>query len=201
MISDLFIFASSPSSLPRHCAAACVTALATKARLSPLSLASTYLPCGYRGHLRDQKIRRNVLEGGAPEIEMNTEGLVTLASRNDPQQTLQRLEASIASHGMTVFARIDHAAGARQAGLELRPTTVVIFGAAKAGTPLMAMSQRLGLELPLKALVWQDESGGTYVSYDDPAWLVRRFSLPEAANPIAEKMRAAIAAVTAEATA
>jgi len=132
---------------------------------------------------------------------MATEGLVTLKSRNDPAQTLQRLEASIASHGMTIFARIDHAAGARRAGMELRPTTVVIFGAAKAGTPLMAMSQSLGLELPLKALVWQDESSQTFVSYNDPAWLVRRFSLPEAAKPIADKMRAALAAVAAEATA
>ena len=74
-------------------------------------------------------------------------------SPGDPAQTLQRLEASIASHGMTVFARIDHAAGVRQAGMELRPTTVVIFGAAKAGTPLMAMSQSIGLDLPLRALV------------------------------------------------
>ncbi len=132
---------------------------------------------------------------------MSVVGLVTLRSRHDPAQTLQRLEASIASHGMTIFARVDHAAGAREAGLELRPTTVVIFGAAKAGTPLMVMSQSLGLELPLKALVWQDESGQTFVSYDDPAWLVRRFSLPEAANPIAEKMRAALAAVANDATA
>ncbi len=132
---------------------------------------------------------------------MSVEGLVTLASRNDPARTLQRLEASIASHGMTIFARVDHAAGARQAGMELRPTTVVIFGVAKAGTPLMAMSQSIGLELPLKALVWQDESGETFVSYNDPARLVRRFSLPEAANPIAEKMRAALAAVANDATA
>ena len=102
---------------------------------------------------------------------------------------------------MTVFARIDHAAGARGAGMVLRPTTVVIFGAAKAGTPLMAMSQSVGLELPLKALVWQDESGQTFISYDDPAWLVRRFSLPEAAKPIAEKMQAAVATVVADATA
>ena len=132
---------------------------------------------------------------------MPVEGLVTLVSRNDPAQTLRRLEASIASHGMTIFARVDHAAGASEAGMELRPTTVVIFGAAKAGTPLMVMSQSLGLELPLKALVWQDESGRTFVSYNDPAWLVRRFSLPEAANRIADKMRAALAAVATDATA
>jgi uncharacterized protein (DUF302 family) len=132
---------------------------------------------------------------------MSADGLITLRSRRDPAQTLDRLEASIASHGMTIFARIDHAAGAREAGMELRPTTVVIFGVAKAGTPLMAMSQSVGLELPLKALVWQDESGQTFVSYDDPAWLVRRFSLPEAAKPIAEKMQAAVAAVVADATA
>jgi uncharacterized protein (DUF302 family) len=132
---------------------------------------------------------------------MSVEGLVTLRSRGDPARTLERLEASIASHGMTIFARVDHAAGAWQAGMELRPTTVVIFGAAKAGTPLMTMSQSIGLELPLKALVWQDESGQTFVSYNDPAWLVRRFSLAEAANPVAEKMRVAITAVATDATA
>ena len=132
---------------------------------------------------------------------MPVEGLVTLVSRNDPAQTLRRLEASIASHGMTIFARVDHAAGASEAGMELRPTTVVIFGAAKAGTPLMVMSQSLGLELPLKALVWQDESGRTFVSYNDPAWFLRRFSLPEAANRIADKMRAALTAVATDATA
>jgi uncharacterized protein (DUF302 family) len=132
---------------------------------------------------------------------MSVEGLVTLRSRSDIARTLERLEASIASHGMTIFARVDHAAGAWQAGMELRPTTVVIFGAAKAGTPLMTMSQSIGLELPLKALVWQDESGQTFVSYNDPAWLVRRFSLPEAANPVAEKMRVALSAVATDATA
>jgi uncharacterized protein (DUF302 family) len=129
------------------------------------------------------------------------EGLVTLRSRNDPARTLERLEASIASHAMTTFARVDHAAGAKQAGMELRPTFVVIFGAAKAGTPLMSMSQSIGLDLPLKALVWQDERGETFVSYNDPVWLVRRYSLPESASPIAEKMRAALAALAADATA
>ena len=132
---------------------------------------------------------------------MSVGGLTTVESRHGPTETLLRLETGIASHGMTIFARVDHAAGAKQAGMELRPTTVVMFGAAKAGTPLMVMSQIIGLDLPLKALVWQDESGQTFVSYNDPVWLVRSFSLPESASPIAEKMRAALAAVVNDAAA
>ena len=130
---------------------------------------------------------------------MTAEGLVTRASRGGPADALRRLEASVASHGMTVFARIDHAEGAKSAGLALRPTEVVIFGSPTAGTPLMAMSQAIGIDLPLKMLVWQDAEGRTFVSYNDPAWLVRRHALAGDADAIAQNMRRTLAVVASEA--
>ncbi len=108
---------------------------------------------------------------------MAAQELTTIPSSYGPQDTMNRLEAAVRAKGMTVFARIDHAAGATGAGLSLRPTEVLIFGNAKAGTPLMQSVQTIGLDLPLKALVWQDASGKTWLSYNDPAWLAQRHGL------------------------
>ena len=140
--------------------------------------------------------RRLAAQGGGL---MMIEGLMTRPSRHGPAETLRRLEAAIASRGMTVFARIDHAAGAEAAGLKLRPTDVVIFGSAKAGTPLMAASQTIGIDLPLKMLVWRDAAEQTFVAYNDPAWLVRRHALGAPAEAIAAKMQAGLAAIASEA--
>ena len=84
-------------------------------------------------------------------------------------------------------------------GMDLRPTEVLLFGSPKSGTPLMQMSDAIGLELPLKMLVRQDADGRTFLAYDDPAWLAERFRLPEAAGPIVAKMQAAMAAIAGEA--
>src|SRR5216684_7281579 len=108
------------------------------------------------------------------ERAMAAQGLTTIPSSYGPKDTMDRLEAEVRTKGMTVFARIDHAAGAAAAGLALRPTEVLIFGNAKAGTPLMQAVQTIGLDLPLRALVWQDASGKTWLSYNDPAWLAQR---------------------------
>ena len=105
---------------------------------------------------------------------MAADGLTTLRSSYGPKDTMTRLEAEVKARGMTVFARIDHAAGAAGAGLSLRPTELLIFGNAKAGTPLMQTVQTTGIDLPLKALVWEDASGATWLSYNDPAWLAQR---------------------------
>jgi uncharacterized protein (DUF302 family) len=105
---------------------------------------------------------------------MAEDGLTTLRSSYGPKDTMTRLEAEVKARGMTVFARIDHAAGAAGAGLSLRPTELLIFGNAKAGTPLMQTVQTTGIDLPLKALVWEDGSGATWLSYNDPAWLAQR---------------------------
>lgn len=87
---------------------------------------------------------------------MAAEGLITLRSSFGPEETMNRFEAEVRAKGMTVFAHIDHAAGAAAVGLPLRPTDLLIFGAAKGGTPLMQVAQTIGIDLPLKALVWQD---------------------------------------------
>lgn len=108
---------------------------------------------------------------------MTVEGLKVSRSRHGPQETLGRFEVAIARYGMTVFARIDHGAGAAKAGLELRPTVVLIFGNARAGTPLMQMAPTIAIDLPLKALVWRDEAGATWLGYNDPVWISRRHGL------------------------
>ena len=108
---------------------------------------------------------------------MAAPGLITLPSSHGPKDTMDRLETAVKAKGMTVFARIDHAAGAAAAGLSLRPTAVLIFGNARGGTPLMQSVQTIGIDLPLKALVWQDMSGETWLSYNDPAWLAQRHGL------------------------
>jgi uncharacterized protein (DUF302 family) len=101
-------------------------------------------------------------------------GLTTRASRFDPRQTMDRLEQAATAKGLTVFARIDHAAGAQAVGLVLRPTELLIFGNARGGTLPMQTAQTLGIDLPLKALVWQDEAGQTWISTNEPAWLAER---------------------------
>jgi uncharacterized protein (DUF302 family) len=105
------------------------------------------------------------------------DGLTTLKSGFGPKETMDRLDAAVRSKGMTVFARIDHAAGAAEAGLALRPTEVLIFGAAKAGTPLMATTPTIAIDLPLKALVYQDENGVTWLAYNQPSWLQHRHGI------------------------
>jgi len=127
---------------------------------------------------------------------MSIEGLTTIASSLGPKQTMDRLEAEIKAKGLTVFARIDHAAGAAQVGLTLRPTEVLIFGNARGGTPLMQSGQTAGIDLPLKCLVWQDEAGKTWLSYNDPGWIARRHGLGAATNAPVEAMTAMLAAVT-----
>src|ERR1700733_3065648 len=108
---------------------------------------------------------------------MATNGLTTIRSGSGPKDTMNRLEAEVKAKGMTVFARIDHAAGGAGAGLSPRPTELLIFGNAKGGTPLMQAIQTIGIDLPLKALVWQDAAGNTWLSYDDPGWLAQRHGL------------------------
>jgi uncharacterized protein (DUF302 family) len=131
---------------------------------------------------------------------MATDGLTTLRSGFGPAETMSRLEAAIKAKGMTVFARIDHAAGAAAAGMPLRPTEVIVFGNAKAGTPLMQSAQALGIDLPLKALVWQDADGVTWLSCNDPGWLVKRHGLDPATLAPVHAMTTALEAVTRAAT-
>jgi uncharacterized protein (DUF302 family) len=126
---------------------------------------------------------------------MAADGLTTLRSSYGPKDTMTRLEAEVKARGMTVFARIDHAAGAAGAGLSLRPTELLIFGNAKAGTPLMQTVQTTGIDLPLKALVWEDASGDTWLSYNDPAWLAQRHGVAGETETVIGMMSKALDAV------
>ena len=124
------------------------------------------------------------------------EGLTTIPSRFGPKETMDRLVAEISAKGMSVFARIDHAAGAAQVGLTLRPAELIIFGNARGGTPLMQSAQTVGIDLPLKALVWEDGSGKTWLSYNEPGWIAQRHSVGANAEPVVSKMAAALGATS-----
>ena len=102
------------------------------------------------------------------------EGMLSVPSPHDVATTLDRLEAALEEKGMTVFARIDHAAGAEGAALSLPPTEVLVFGNPKVGTPLMACGRSIAIDLPQKMLAWQDESGTTRLGWNDPAYLKSR---------------------------
>ena len=123
---------------------------------------------------------------------MAADGLITLRSSHGPKDTMNRLEAEVKAKGLTIFARIDHAAGATEVGLPLRPAELLIFGNAKGGTPLMQAEQTIGIDLPLKMLVWQDASGATWLSYNDPTWLAKRHGLGAATEAAVRAMAGAL---------
>ncbi len=131
---------------------------------------------------------------------MAADGLTTMRSSHGPKDTMNRLESAVKAKGMTVFARVDHAAGAAEVGLSLRPTELLIFGNAKGGTPLMQSMQTIGIDLPLKALVWQDGSGSTWLSYNDPSWLANRHGLGHEVEATVGAMAAALDAIARAAT-
>ena len=131
---------------------------------------------------------------------MPVPGLTTIRSHRSARETMNRLEAAVKAKGMTVFARIDHAAGASAVGMPLNATEVLVFGNARGGTPLMQSVPTIGIDLPLKALVWQDASGETWLSYNDPAWLAQRHGLSGAEAAIGN-LTAALNALAKEATA
>jgi uncharacterized protein (DUF302 family) len=106
-------------------------------------------------------------------------GLTTIPSDFPVEETIDRVAAIVTSKGLSVFARIDHAANADQVGLSLRPTYLIIFGNPKAGTPLMQENQVSGIDLPVKALAWQDEAGKVWLTYNEASWLAGRHHLSE----------------------
>ena len=124
------------------------------------------------------------------------EGLTTIESHFGPKETLDRLETDVKAKGLTVFARIDHAAGATAVGLNLLPTAVLIFGNARGGTPLMQSNQLIGIELPLKVLVWQDTSGKTWLSYTEPGSLAQRYGLPAETATVVHNLTGVLKALT-----
>lgn len=121
------------------------------------------------------------------------EGLVQVKSPYGAVETLDRLEEIVKQRGFTVFARIDHAAGAAKVGKSLRPTAVLIFGNPQGGTAFMECAQSVGIDLPLKALVWEDASGQVWLGYNDPAYLAQRHGIADC--PPVAKMSTAVAAM------
>jgi len=111
---------------------------------------------------------------------MNTpeNGLIHLPSKHSVDDTMRRLEALLKEKGVALFARIDHSGEAAKVGLEMRPTKLLIFGSPKAGTPLMQAAPTVAIDLPLKALFWQDAEGKVWLTYNDPAYLQRRHGIP-----------------------
>jgi uncharacterized protein (DUF302 family) len=128
------------------------------------------------------------------------QGLKTARSSFSPKETMDRFEAQVRTKGMHVFCRIDHAAGAREVGLELGPAELLIFGNPRAGTLLMQLNPTSGIDLPLKALVWRDASQDTWLSYNEPEWIARRHDLSGDADATVGAMAAALAALCKAAT-
>ena len=131
---------------------------------------------------------------------MSDNGLVTLQSTHDFVTTLARIEAALKARGITLFARVDHAAGANGAGLSLRPTMLLLFGNPAAGTPLMQAAQTAGIDLPLKMLVWRDAAGTVSLTYNDPEWIAARHALGEEAQKPVAALAAGLQSLAREAT-
>jgi uncharacterized protein (DUF302 family) len=111
---------------------------------------------------------------------MNTpHGIESIASSNSVDETVRRLTTSLQQKGIKLFAMIDHSGEAKTAGMELRPTRLLIFGSPKAGTPIMQNTQLSGIDLPLKLLIWEDEQGQTWISWNTPEYLRQRHGFPE----------------------
>lgn len=136
---------------------------------------------------------------GQGALAQADEGLIVKPSAYPVGETVDRLETALESKGITVLARVDHAANASSAGLELLPTQLLIFGNPKLGTPLMQSARTVGIDLPMKALVWEDEAGDVFLAYNDPAYIARRHAVEDRAEVI-ETMGGALAALTDAAT-
>jgi uncharacterized protein (DUF302 family) len=131
---------------------------------------------------------------------MPENGLVSVQSRAASRETADKLLVALAKRKLTVFARVDHAAGAASVGLQLRPTELVIFGNPQGGTVLMQDQQLAGIDLPLKALIWEDAAGKVWLTYNDPAWIAQRHSLTAPSAQAVKAMAATLDAIAQEAT-
>ncbi|HXD71011.1 MAG TPA: DUF302 domain-containing protein [Gaiellales bacterium] len=130
---------------------------------------------------------------------MSGDGLITIASAFPVAETVDRLAAAAEAAGMTVFARVDHAGGAAEAGMELRPTEVILVGNPRGGTPLMQDGQTAGIDLPLRALAWEDGDGQVWVTTNDTAWIAARHGLGEASAAAISAVSAGLARIVGEA--
>ena len=107
------------------------------------------------------------------------EGIVNLPTQSSVDETITRLQAMLQEKSVQIFALIDHSGEAKRAGIEMRPTKLLIFGNPKAGTPLMLATPSIAIDLPLKLLVWEDAGGQVWISYNTPEYLQKRHALPQ----------------------
>ena len=126
------------------------------------------------------------------------DGMTAVKSPHSVKDTVDRLETAAKARNLVVFLRVDHAAGAQKAGRTLRPTELLVFGNPQGGTPLMECAQSAGIDLPLKALVWQDEAGQVWLGYNDPQYLAARHGAPTCA--VVPNLKKALEGLAAEAT-
>jgi uncharacterized protein (DUF302 family) len=116
-------------------------------------------------------------------------GFIRIACRQSAAATAERLESLLKAHDILVFARIDFSADAARAGLTMRPEQLIVFGNPRAGTPLMLAAPEVGLDLPLKALIWEDSAGKTWLAYNEPRYVLARHAL---ADSFAQNLAAVI---------
>ena len=134
-----------------------------------------------------------------PRVAAGADGLVAAQSPRGAKETMDRFEAMVKQKGLTVFARIDHAAGAAKVGKTLRPTELLIFGGPQGGTPFMECAQTVGIDLPMKALVWVDAASQTWIAYGDPAYIGARHQVAQC--PAVANLQKALAGLVREALA
>src|SRR5260221_5853551 len=123
------------------------------------------------------------LLAGVVRAAWAVDGIVAVQSSHPPKETIDRFEKLAKEKGMTVFARIGHAAGAAKVGKSLRPTELLIFGNPQGGTPLMECAQTAGIDLPMKVMAWQDAAGQAWLGYNDPEWIARGAEAPACSAP------------------
>jgi uncharacterized protein (DUF302 family) len=136
---------------------------------------------------------------GSHAFAVDTNGIIKIKSNHSVSETINKLETVLNKKGMTIFKRVDHAAGAKKAGLQLRPTELLIFGNPKVGTPLMLCSQTAALDLPQKALAYRDENGQVWLVYNDPAYMAQRHQIKVCEKAV-QKVTNALAKFSAIAT-
>jgi uncharacterized protein (DUF302 family) len=131
----------------------------------------------------------------AASIVLAAEGVVNIASDYSAAETMNNFESVLVNKGMKVFARVDHSKGAASVGVDLRPTELIIFGNPKVGSPLMKCEQTVALDLPQKAVVWVDQAGKVWLSYNDPAYLKKRHNI-SGCDSVLDKISKALAGLT-----
>jgi uncharacterized protein (DUF302 family) len=134
-----------------------------------------------------------------PALSLAADGLISVKSPHSVKETIDNLESAAKAKGLNIFLRVDHAAGAQKIGKSLKPAELLVFGNPQGGTPLMECAPTAGIDLPLKALAWQDAGGQVWLAYNDPQFLADRHGGKEC-GPVVQNLRKALAGLVQEAT-